>query len=151
MAHGGDCGCAVMAAVYGRVLVVNKIEQFTQTILEKRHVTQSMRIAPDFIQDAHFDVERMANYIGNDLMVCLSAYVLGKDSTRFAAHYPRNAWQFFKQDYMPAWFKKMYPVKHTNIMANITEAIDQRVAVETGGNTVTFTTRIHTIDGVLPA
>ena len=115
---------------------------FQQITLNKIKLSSHMTVEPEFLQDAELNIDPIV-YMGGMLVAKLNADVIGENTDRFIAHYPSTAWQFFKQDYMPKWFVRKYPVKRTNIIANVTTAINQRVAVESGMPTVTFTNYIN--------
>ena len=117
------------------------MDSFEQITLSKIKLSQHMRVEPEFLQDAELNIDPIV-YMGGILVAKLNAYVIGENTTRFIAHYPRNSWQFFKQDHMPEWFVRRYPIKRTNIIAHVTEAVDQRIATGTGMPTVTFTNHI---------
>jgi len=83
-------------------------------VMEKCYVAFTALI-PSYkcARTAKFSVQ---DYVGEQLAVAARMWLLDGHRTDVRKEYgailfPKTPWQFFKQKYMPAWFKRMYPVQ----------------------------------------
>lgn len=73
--------------------------------IEKYSVAEHLRL-PSVFESAYIDE------VTKILSMRLSAYVLTDKKPGVTILTPKTAWEHFKQDHMPDWFTKKYPVKY---------------------------------------
>ena len=62
------------------------------------------------------NVDIMVDWIHHDIVTRFRTYVWSeKLQNEIQMIYPKNIWQYFKQHYLPHWFKARFPVKFTNL------------------------------------
>jgi hypothetical protein len=61
-------------------------------------------------------VDIVRDLISRDLILSFNTYIWSEQlQNETQMIYPKNIWQFFKQEYFPQWLKNKFPVKYTNL------------------------------------
>lgn len=75
-----------------------KIEQYAM----------SMKLSPDI-----YRVNSIIDLATEYMIIRVDRAIATQHMEGYVIQWPKNTWEFFKQDYMPKWFTKKFPVKYS--------------------------------------
>ena len=89
--------------------------KYEEVLLEKLRVASMTAVNRLMLED--FSVDVMADILTDQLAVRLEKEVLGETLGRqtytITQYHPRSWWQMFKDEHMPSWFIRKFPIKLT--------------------------------------
>lgn len=94
-------------------------EKAREIILKRVKAVANGHITKEAIGEIDDENVKILNWVTDDLIISLRSTVWCQDVDEVRYKHPSGWWQAFKEQYFPAWLKKLSPVKYKKVVFDI--------------------------------